>query len=255
METPFHEGKILLMNKPLGWTSFDLVHKVRIAIEKHYGLKRMGIKVGHAGTLDPLATGLMLICTGKMTREISALQGLVKEYTGTFYFGVSSASFDRETPPDREFPTEHIHDAMLHARARDFIGIQEQMPPLYSAKQVDGKRAYEFARKGKELELKKNPIEICEFELSRIQLPNVDFRVVCSKGTYIRSLARDFGEAVGSGAMLSELQRTPIGSYRLEDASYESEGIQLLTRLSDEHTGRIQRHEINSISKNEAKPA
>lgn len=244
METPFHRGKILLLNKPLGWTSFDLVNKTRISIEKHYGLKRMGIKVGHAGTLDPLATGLMLICTGAMTRKISELQGMEKEYTGTFHLGVSSASLDQETPVSKVSPFDHLSSEILIQKTNDFLGEQLQVPPLYSAKQLDGKRAYEFARKGKDVELKSNKVEIRAFELTKINLPEVHFRVVCSKGTYIRSLARDFGEALGTCAMLTKLTRTKIGNYRLEEASYEAEGLQLLQEQQADKSGKIQFHPI-----------
>ncbi len=224
-ETPFHQGKLLLLNKPLTWTSFDLVNKVRSAIERHYKLKRLALKVGHAGTLDPLATGLMLICTGKKTREIDAYQGMPKEYTGTFVLGATTPCFDLEKAVDQTYPTEHITDELIRGAAQRFIGKQQQEPPVFSAKKVDGKRAYDLARAGKEAKMTLSEIEITEFEITGIRMPEVDFRVVCSKGTYIRSLARDFGLALQSGAYLSGLCRTKIGKYSVEDASSVEEFI------------------------------
>lgn len=217
-ETPFHAGKLLLLDKPLGWTSFDLVNKVRFAIEKHYKLKRMAIKVGHAGTLDPLATGLMLICTGKLTKQIDSFQGMPKTYTGTFTLGGTTVSFDLEKEVDQHFPTEHITDEMIREVAKNFIGTHDQEPPVFSAKKIDGSRAYDLARAGKDVKMKTASIEITAFEITRIALPEVDFRVECSKGTYIRSLARDFGQALQSGAYLSSLRRTAIGEYTVDNA-------------------------------------
>ena len=217
-ETPFHAGKLLLLDKPLGWTSFDLVNKVRFAIEKHYKLKRMAIKVGHAGTLDPLATGLMLICTGKLTKQIDSFQGMPKTYTGTFTLGGTTVSFDLEKEVDQHFPTEHITDEMIREVAKNFIGTHDQEPPVFSAKKIDGSRAYDLARAGKDVKMKTASIEITAFEITRIALPEVDFRVECSKGTYIRSLARDFGQALQSGAYLSSLRRTAIGEYLVDNA-------------------------------------
>jgi tRNA pseudouridine55 synthase len=217
-ETPFHAGKLLLLDKPLGWTSFDLVNKVRFAIEKHYKLKRMAIKVGHAGTLDPLATGLMLICTGKLTKQIDSFQGMPKTYTGTFTLGGTTVSFDLEKEVDQHFPTEHITEEMIREVAKNFIGTHDQEPPVFSAKKIDGSRAYDLARAGKDVKMKTASIEITAFEITRIALPEVDFRVECSKGTYIRSLARDFGQALQSGAYLSSLRRTAIGEYTVDNA-------------------------------------
>ena len=217
-ETPFHAGKLLLLDKPLGWTSFDLVNKVRFAIEKHYKLKRMAIKVGHAGTLDPLATGLMLICTGKLTKQIDSFQGMPKTYTGTFTLGGTTVSFDLEKEVDQHFPTEHITEEMIREVAKNFIGTHDQEPPVFSAKKIDGSRAYDLARAGKDVKMKTASIEITAFEITRIALPEVDFRVECSKGTYIRSLARDFGQALQSGAYLSSLRRTAIGEYLVDNA-------------------------------------
>jgi tRNA pseudouridine55 synthase len=228
LPSPFHEGKILLLDKPLGWTSFDLVNKVRNSIRKAYGLKGKGIKVGHAGTLDPLATGLMLICTGRMTKQIEQFAGLDKVYTGTFVLGASTPSFDLEKEVDASYPIAHITEESIRETAKQFMGWQEQVPPLFSAKKIDGKRAYEYARKGENVEIKTSKIEISEFEISRIALPEVDFRIRCSKGTYIRSIARDFGLALDSGAYLTNLRRTSIGNMDIKDATDVQEFLRLL---------------------------
>lgn len=213
-------SQVLLVNKPISWTSFDVVNKLRYTITKKVGTR---LKVGHAGTLDPLASGLLIICTGKMTKEIDSYSGMNKEYTGTFFLGATTPTYDSEMDPDAFFTIEHITPQMLHETCSKFIGAQMQMPPIYSAIKVDGKTAYAQARKGKDIELKPRPIEILEFELTRIELPEVDFRVLCSKGTYIRSLAFDFGRALNSGAYLKKLTRTKIGSFRLENAHELSE--------------------------------
>lgn len=213
--TDFQAGQILLIDKPLDWTSFDVVNKLRNALKLKYGK----IKVGHAGTLDPKATGLLLICTGKFTKTIDELQGLEKEYTGTFFLGATTECYDTERPVNAVFPTEHITDELIHATARTFLGDQMQMPPAHSAIKIDGKTAYNLARKGKTVELKARPVQISAFEITRIDMPYVDFRVQCSKGTYIRSLAHDFGQRLNSGAYLSALRRTAIGHYRVEDAT------------------------------------
>jgi tRNA pseudouridine55 synthase len=218
ISTPFHEGKLLLLNKPLGWSSFDVVNKVRYALEGHFKIKRMSLKVGHAGTLDPLASGLMLICTGKMTKQVEAISGLPKVYTGTFTLGATTASFDLEKPIDATFPIEHITEEMVREVAKTFVGTQYQEPPVFSAKRVDGERAYRAARRGEEVKMRKAEIEITVFEITRIALPEVDFKVSCSKGTYIRSLARDFGLALKSGGYLTKLERTQIGEYSLLNA-------------------------------------
>jgi len=228
LPSPFHEGKILLLDKPLGWTSFDLVNKVRNSIRKAYGLKGKGIKVGHAGTLDPLATGLMIICTGRMTKQIEQFAGLDKVYTGTFVLGASTPSFDLEKEVDASYPIAHITEESIRETAKQFMGWQEQVPPLFSAKKIDGKRAYEYARKGENVEIKTSKIEISEFEISRIALPEVDFRIRCSKGTYIRSIARDFGLALDSGAYLTNLRRTSIGNMDIKDATDVQEFLRLL---------------------------
>jgi tRNA pseudouridine55 synthase len=200
---------IILFDKPYKWTSFDVVNYVK---------KATGYKVGHAGTLDPLATGLLILCTGKRTKDISTFQEMEKEYTGTIHLGATTPCFDLEKEPDAFFPTEHITTQMLHDTAIKTTGEQDQVPPLFSAKKVDGKRAYEMAREGSTHELKSNRINIKQFELTRIEMPEVDFRIVCSKGTYIRSIARDFGVELNSGAYLQALRRTRIGNYRVEDA-------------------------------------
>ncbi len=212
----FLDGQLLLIDKPLGWSSFQAVNKLKWAIRKKFHLKK--IKIGHAGTLDPLATGLLLICTGKFTKKINELQGQVKEYTGTITLGATTPSFDLETSIDKTFPIDHISEEMIHTTKTSFIGKIEQVPPLFSALKKDGKRLYEFAREGKSVEIKKRTVTIYEFEITKIKLPNIDFRVVCSKGTYIRSLAHDFGKALQSGAHLTALRRTKIGDFNVNKA-------------------------------------
>lgn len=210
MEQVAAEGRVLLVDKPREWTSFDVVNKLR------YKLKIK--KIGHAGTLDPLATGLLIICTGKMTKKIEEFMGLEKEYTGTFVLGSTTPSYDLETPVTKVTDVAHLSEQMIRDATQPFKGMISQVPPAYSAIQVAGKRSYELARKGKEVELKPREVEIKEFEITGINLPEVNFRVVTSKGTYIRSLARDFGEHLKVGAYLSVLCRTRIGNYRLEDS-------------------------------------
>ncbi|WP_349352074.1 MULTISPECIES: tRNA pseudouridine(55) synthase TruB [unclassified Flagellimonas] len=213
----FLNGQILLIDKPLEWSSFQAVNALKWAIRKKFSLKK--IKIGHAGTLDPLATGLLIICTGKFTKKIPELQGQVKEYTGTFTLGATTPSYDMETEVNETFPTNHLSDKLIHEATKSFLGEIEQVPPIFSALKKDGKRLYELAREGKQVEIKSRKIEILEFEITRIALPEVDFRVVCSKGTYIRSLAHDFGKAVGSGAYLSKLRRTKIGDFNVDNAT------------------------------------
>ena len=212
----FLAGEILLIDKPLTWTSFDVVNKVRKLIRKKAGIPK--IKVGHAGTLDPMATGLLIVCTGRMTKRIQELTGFDKEYTGTFFLGATTPSLDSETPISETFQTEHITRDQVFDTAMTFIGQTEQVPPDYSAKFIDGKRAYELARKNREINLPPVEVTINEFEITRMELPEVDFRVSCSKGTYIRALARDFGAALGSGAYLVALRRTKIGDFSVADA-------------------------------------
>lgn len=223
----FEEGEILLFDKPFDWSSFDLVKKIRYAIKKYAG---KDIKVGHAGTLDPYATGLLILCTGKMTKKIEQIQGLEKEYTGTIKLGKTTPSYDLETEPDQEFPTEHITIDSISESMKSFIGINDQIPPVYSAKMINGKRAYELARKGETIEMKPNPITIYAFELKHYADNIVEFEVKCSKGTYIRSLANDLGKKLNSGAHLSSLKRTAIGHYKLENAMTIEEFIGSLNK-------------------------
>nr|WP_298793416.1 tRNA pseudouridine(55) synthase TruB [uncultured Allomuricauda sp.] len=212
----FLNGQILLIDKPMEWSSFQAVNALKWAIRKKFGLKK--IKIGHAGTLDPLATGLLIICTGKFTKKIPELQGQVKEYTGTFTLGATTPSYDLETEVDQSFPTDHITEELITSTTTQFLGEIEQVPPIFSALKKDGKRMYELAREGKKVEIKARTIQIFEFEITQISLPKVEFRVVCSKGTYIRSLAHDFGQALQSGAHLSALRRTKIGDFNVINA-------------------------------------
>ena len=210
------EGQALLIDKPLHWTSFQVVNRMRSAIKRKFDLKK--IKVGHAGTLDPLATGLLIICTGKFTKKIDEYQGLFKEYTGTFTVGASTPSYDLETEFNEYFPFEHLTESLIKETTQQFIGEIDQVPPIYSAIQVDGKRAYDSARQGKTLELTSRKVTVHEFEITRIALPEIDFRIKCSKGTYIRSIANDFGIAMNTGSHLSALRRTKIGEFSVENA-------------------------------------
>jgi len=212
----FEEGEILLLQKPLYWTSFDLVKKVRLAIRYNCGLKK--IKVGHAGTLDPLATGLMIVCTGKATKRIEEFRDLDKEYTAVIKFGQTTPSFDLETDVDREYPAGHITAEMIQEKLQGFLGAQYQEPPLFSAKFVEGKRAYELARQQVEMKLDKVPVFFHELELLDYHRTEAKIRIVCSKGTYVRAFARDMGEALGSGAHLTSLVRNAIGHHRIENA-------------------------------------
>ncbi len=209
-------GKMLLMDKPLNWTSFDVVNKIRYSILKKYNLKKF--KVGHAGTLDPLATGLLIICLGKATKSIEEYQALEKEYTGIITLGATTPSYDLETEIDQNFPTNHVTEDLIYKTAQAFIGKSWQSPPIYSAIKKNGKKLYEHARKGEHVEIKKRPIEIFEFEIKQINLPKVSFRAKVSKGTYIRSLAYDFGKKLDSGGYLSELRRTKIGNFDVNNA-------------------------------------
>lgn len=218
--------RIILIDKPLRWTSFDVVKKLKKPLLEEYRLqfpeeerkliKRF--KVGHAGTLDPLATGLLVLCTGKLTKKISEIQDAEKEYTGTIVIGSTTASYDLETEPENFKEFDFVTEEMVNALAKSMEGIQQQVPPVHSAIKVDGRRAYDMARKGIEVELKSREIEIREFEITRIELPEIDFRIVCTKGTYIRSLAQDFGQKLGTGGHLSALCRTRIGNYDLKNA-------------------------------------
>ena len=205
-----NQDRILLLNKPLTWTSFNVVNKLR------YKLKNK--KIGHAGTLDPLATGLLILCTGKMTKRIEEFQGQEKEYTGKFIIGQTTPSYDLETEVSQAKDITHLSEENIRQATQQFIGVIDQTPPAHSAIWVNGKRSYDLVREGKEVELKSRQVTVHEFEITRIDKQDVYFRIVCSKGTYIRSLARDFGETLGVGAYLGELCRTRIGQFRLEDA-------------------------------------
>jgi tRNA pseudouridine55 synthase len=210
------EGQILLIDKPLNWSSFQAVNKLKYILKRKYELPKK-FKIGHAGTLDPLATGLLIVCTGKFTKKITEIQGQAKEYTGTFTVGATTPSYDLETEINETFPTEHITEALIRETTKQFVGEIDQKPPVFSAIKKNGIRLYEHARAGEEVEILSRKITIHEFEITRIVLPEVDFRVKCSKGTYIRSLAFDFGKALQSGGYLSALRRTKIGDYSVEN--------------------------------------
>ena len=222
----FQAGSTLLIDKPQGWTSFDVVNKVRHRLRKLTGIKR--IKVGHAGTLDPLATGLLILCTGKFTKKLAEFQGWDKEYTGTFHLGGTTPSYDAETEVDQTFPTDHIDADQLAEARQSFLGTIQQVPPMFSAIKVNGQPLYKKARKGETVEIKARTVHIREFELTDIQMPNVSFRLHCSKGTYVRSLAHDMGKALNSGAYLTALRRTQVGPHRIEQAWNLDELIEAL---------------------------
>ena len=216
LKEQFLNGEIILIDKPLDWTSFQVVNKIRWLIRSTFGIKK--IKVGHAGTLDPLASGLLILCTGKMTKSIEQFMGQEKEYTGTFTLGSTTPSYDLETEVDNTFPTDHITEELLQATLNQFVGTIDQYPPVFSALKKDGKRLYEYAREGIEVEIPARKVNIHSFELTQKVIPKVDFKVICSKGTYIRSLANDYGKALNSGAHLSALRRTRIGEFNIEHA-------------------------------------
>lgn len=220
----FRAGAVLVVDKPLHWTSFDVVNKIRIGLRKGYGK----IKVGHAGTLDPLATGVVIVCVGKETKKIEEYMGQEKEYVAEITFGHTTPSYDLETSFDGEFPYKHVDRGCLNRVIRQFIGEIEQFPPSYSAVRVDGVRAYEKARRGDEVEMKRRKVMVREIELLKFELPMVELRIVCSKGTYIRSLAHDLGKACGSGSYLSALRRTRVGDFKVEDAFKMDEIIGVL---------------------------
>lgn len=232
MSKDYRSGELLLINKPYTWSSFQAVNKLKHALKKHPSLllddKFVHLKIGHAGTLDPLATGLLIICTGKKTKEISSFQDLPKEYTGTFFIGATTPCYDKEKEVDATYPTDYITKELVLETAKSFIGKQEQVPPMFSAVKVDGKRLYKLARIGEEIELKARPIEILDFEITRCELPYVDFRIACTKGTYIRSIARDFGLALNSGAYLDALCRTKIGEFTIENSLTPEEFIKTI---------------------------
>ena len=216
-EQDFKDGQVLLIDKPLNWTSFQVVNKVRWLIKQRFGLKK--IKVGHAGTLDPLATGLLILCTGKFTKKIETFQAQEKEYTGTFTLGATTPSYDLETEIDQTFEISEITSEEIKNTTEQFTGEIQQQPPVFSALKKEGKRLYEYARAGEKVDIPTRTVHISAFEITRIELPEVDFRVACSKGTYIRSLAHDFGKALNNGAHLSALRRTKIGDFSVENAT------------------------------------
>ena len=222
----FKNGQLLLIDKPMGWTSFQVVNKLRWSLRKTFNVKK--IKLGHAGTLDPLATGLLIICTGKMTKQIEKYQAQKKVYSGGFTLRSTTPSFDLETESNQQFPTAHINEALIFKTTKKFIGETEQYPPLYSALKKDGKRLYEFARAGKDIAIESRKITIDVFDITAIRGLEVDFEVECSKGTYIRSLAHDFGKALNSGAHLSALRRIKIGNFSVENAVEVEDFIEAL---------------------------
>jgi len=229
VDQDFQSGSFILLNKPYEWTSFDLVNKVKFKIKHKYGLKK--IKVGHAGTLDPLATGLMIVCTGKYTKRIDSYQSQVKEYIATLKLGATTPSFDLETEIDATYPTEHIDRALIDEVLKCFLGEIKQRPPDYSAIKIDGKRAYEYARKGQEVEIKEKILVVDEVEVLSFEEGILKIRVVCSKGTYIRALARDIGRQLKSGAHLIALERTRIGEYKTDQALEIEDFISFLENL------------------------
>jgi tRNA pseudouridine55 synthase len=214
----FLNGQVILVDKPLHWSSFQAVNKLKYLLKRKFNLPKK-FKIGHAGTLDPLASGLLIICTGKFTKQITEIQAQAKEYTGTFFIGATTPSYDLETEIDARFDIDHISDQTIEEARLQFLGEIDQIPPVFSAIKKDGKRLYEHARAGETVEIASRKTRIYEFELKRVALPEIDFRVVCSKGTYIRSLAFDFGKALQSGAHLTALRRTKIGNYAVVNAS------------------------------------
>jgi tRNA pseudouridine55 synthase len=222
-------GQVLLIDKPLTWSSFQAVNKLKYTLKNRLGLPKK-FKIGHAGTLDPLATGLLIVCTGKFTKKITEIQAQTKEYTGTIVVGATTPSYDLETEIDATFPTEHITEKLIHDTVQRFLGEIDQKPPVFSAIKKDGKRLYEHARAGEEVEITSRKTTIYEFEITRIALPEIDFRVQCSKGTYIRSLAYDFGQALQSGGHLTALRRTKIGDYSVENGITPEAFDQLLPK-------------------------
>ena len=215
-EDDFLNGQVLLIDKPLGWSSFQAVNKLKWAIRKKFSLKKF--KIGHAGTLDPLATGLLVICTVKFTKKITEYQGQEKEYTGVFTLGATTPSYDLETEINETFSTDHITPNLIQKTTAQFIGEIDQAPPVFSALKKDGKRLYEFAREGKAVDIPKRKVSVSAFEITKVDNLNIHFRIACSKGTYIRSIANDFGEALNSGAHLTSLRRTKIGDFNVDIA-------------------------------------
>jgi len=222
----FQAGEVILVNKPLHWTSFDVVNKLRYELKQKLGIKK--IKVGHAGTLDPLADGLLILCTGKKTKEIESFMGLEKKYSGTITLGSTTPSYDLETEIDHTFPLDKVTENQVKAEVEKMVGTFAQQPPIFSAKKVKGKKAYDLARAGKEVKLEPKVITIHSFELSKIELPLVYFEITCSKGTYIRSIASDLGKSLGNGGYLSALRREKIGPYHLKDAHSVKEWVEII---------------------------
>ena len=222
-------GQVILIDKPLTWSSFQAVNKLKYALKNHFDLPKK-FKIGHAGTLDPLATGLLIICTGKFTKNISEIQAQTKEYTGTITVGATTPSYDLETAIDATFPTEHITENLIQETVKQFLGEIDQKPPVFSAIKKEGKRLYEHARAGEEVEIQARKTTIHEFEITRIALPEIDFRVQCSKGTYIRSLAYDFGLALNSGGHLTALRRTKIGNFSAQNAFLPDDFVKTLQK-------------------------
>ncbi|MBK9735531.1 MAG: tRNA pseudouridine(55) synthase TruB [Saprospiraceae bacterium] len=233
----FLTGTVLLIDKPLHWTSFDVVNKLRFKIK--HALKVKNIKVGHAGTLDPLATGLLIICTGKLTKEIDAIQAIAKVYSGSITLGGTTATYDSEVEPDHLFPVEHITSDLIYATGKRFIGDIEQIPPIYSAIKINGQKAYDLARRGSDVSMKARAVNISVFEISEINMPVFQFLVGCSKGTYIRSLAHDFGKALHSGAYLSSLRRESIGDFKVSDAFTIEEASRFIDRVFENKDGMV----------------
>ena len=226
----FKAGALLLVNKPKTWTSFDVVNKIRYKLKRVLGVKK--IKVGHSGTLDPMATGLLIICTGKFTKKLNELQGLTKSYSGTIKLGATTPSYDAEEKEDQIFPTSHITPELIEFTRRQFVGTIEQIPPMFSAIKVDGQPLYNKARKGEMIEVKPRAVEISDFTITHVNMPFIDFEVSCSKGTYIRSLAYDFGKALDSGGYLTDLKRTAVGEYQLKEAWTLDD---LITHIEDDY--------------------
>ncbi|MCB0801481.1 MAG: tRNA pseudouridine(55) synthase TruB [Flavobacteriales bacterium] len=229
----FIEGEIILVDKPLTWTSFDVVNKIKYSLKRKLNLKK--IKVGHAGTLDPLASGLLIVCTGKKTKAITEIQAQVKEYTGVITLGATTPSFDLETEPENFKATDKVDLSDIISAAKKLTGKINQTPPIFSAKKIDGKRAYDLARKGKTPEMRIVEVEVYDFEITNLELPEVHFRVTCSKGTYIRTLANDLGELLKTGAYLKELRRTKIGEYAVSEAYTVEKIIEEIQNLPEEN--------------------
>ena len=230
----FREGALVVIDKPLGWTSFDVVNKIKYALKNKMGFKK--IKVGHAGTLDPLATGVLVVCVGRMTRQIETLMAGETEYSGTIVFGKVTASFDLETDPEGDFPTDQLNLDFIRSKALELTGEIIQYPPIFSAKKIDGKRAFAYAREGKEVQVRPNLVEVKSFEILDFNDNKATFKVVCSKGTYIRSLANDLGKLAGSGAYLSELRRLKSGDHGVDEAMTVEEMVAFIAQKSGETT-------------------